>query len=113
MPADTDYRRYATVAGGVDLAWFEHGALYHTPRDSLEDEYFVGKEGSLQAMGENAIYLLYQLAQMKSFESKESAVFFDILGISVSFVFVFFFFCRPNQNKNQKNNKKYKIKIKI
>ncbi|KAL5716950.1 hypothetical protein ACHQM5_010049 [Ranunculus cassubicifolius] len=85
----TDFQVYKEVAGlsGLDFAYVDVGAVYHTKNDKLE---FL-KPGSLQHLGENMLAFLLQTAALphlpngKNVEKMEDivqdeAVFFDILG---------------------------------
>ncbi|XP_059628313.1 uncharacterized protein LOC132271067 isoform X2 [Cornus florida] len=85
----TDFQVYKEVAGlsGLDFAYLDNSAVYHTKNDKLE----LLKSGSLQHLGENMLaFLLHagassKLPQGKAMEADEKtghnpAIFFDILG---------------------------------
>ncbi|OVA10130.1 Peptidase M28 [Macleaya cordata] len=85
----TDFQIYKEVAGlsGLDFAYTDIGAVYHTKNDKLK----LLKPGSLQHLGENMLAFLLQTATSshlpkgKSVETdkdagEEQAIFFDILG---------------------------------
>lgn len=82
----TDFQVYKEVAGlsGLDLAYTDNGAVYHTKNDKLK----LLKAGSLQHLGENMLAFLLQAATsshlkakaMETAEKGDSAVYFDILG---------------------------------
>ncbi|XP_047313520.1 endoplasmic reticulum metallopeptidase 1 [Impatiens glandulifera] len=85
----TDFQVYKELAGlsGLDFAYSDNTAVYHTKNDKLE----LLKAGSLQHLGENMLAFLNHAAASPDFpkadaigaDSKidqDSAVFFDILG---------------------------------
>ncbi|KAM4094253.1 hypothetical protein ACJW30_06G182200 [Castanea mollissima] len=85
----TDFQVYKDVAGlsGLDLAYTDNSAVYHTKNDKLE----LLKQGSLQHLGENMLsFLIHSAASphlpkgnaMEQEENKgqNAAIFFDILG---------------------------------
>lgn len=85
----TDFQVYREVAGlsGLDFAYTDNTAVYHTKNDKFE----LLKPGSLQHLGENMLAFLLQTARSSrlpkssAMEEEEnsgqsSAVFFDILG---------------------------------
>ncbi|GAU15874.1 hypothetical protein TSUD_40950 [Trifolium subterraneum] len=85
----TDFQVYKEVAGlsGLDFAYVDNTAVYHTKNDKLE----LLTKGSLQHLGENMLaFLLHvgassQFPEDSSTDSKEDisnnkAVYFDILG---------------------------------
>ncbi|KAF9594822.1 hypothetical protein IFM89_034805 [Coptis chinensis] len=85
----TDFQVYKEVAGlsGLDFAYADITAVYHTKNDKLE----LLKPGSLQHLGENMLAFLLQTATSPRFPKvkevknaevvvQDQAVFFDILG---------------------------------
>lgn len=84
----TDFQVYQEVAGlsGLDFAYTDNSAVYHTKNDKLE----LLKPGSLQHLGDNMLAFLLQTAPSnlpkgKAMEAEEktgheTAIFFDILG---------------------------------
>lgn len=85
----TDFQIYKEVAGlsGLDFAYTDNTAVYHTKNDKLE----LLKPGSLQHLGENMLAFLLKIASSsdlpegKAVEKEEksrhsNAIFFDILG---------------------------------
>ncbi|CAK7325464.1 unnamed protein product [Dovyalis caffra] len=85
----TDFQVYQEVAGlsGLDFAFTDNGAVYHTKNDKLD----LLKSGSLQHLGENMLaFLLHigpspHLPKGKAMDKEEktgqdTAIFFDILG---------------------------------
>ncbi|KAF8402754.1 hypothetical protein HHK36_010844 [Tetracentron sinense] len=85
----TDFQVYKEVAGlsGLDFAYSDNGAVYHTKNDKLK----LLKPGSLQHLGENMLAFLLQTAASphlpkgKGTETdkntvQDQAIFFDILG---------------------------------
>ncbi|XP_010253689.1 PREDICTED: endoplasmic reticulum metallopeptidase 1 isoform X2 [Nelumbo nucifera] len=83
----TDFQVYKEVAGlsGLDFAYGDAGAVYHTKNDKLK----LLKPGSLQHLGENMLAFLLQIARssdlvngtaMQTREDNDHAIFFDILG---------------------------------
>ncbi|XP_050250124.1 uncharacterized protein LOC126697256 isoform X4 [Quercus robur] len=86
----TDFQVYKEVAGlsGLDFAYTDNSAVYHTKNDKLE----LLKPGSLQHLGENMLsFLIHSAASphlpkgnaMEQEENKgqNAAIYFDILGI--------------------------------
>ncbi|KAA8539313.1 hypothetical protein F0562_026005 [Nyssa sinensis] len=86
----TDFQVYKEVAGlsGLDFAYTDNSAVYHTKNDKLE----LLKVGSLQHLGENMLAFLLQagatshLPKGEAVEANgktgyDTAIFFDILGI--------------------------------
>ncbi|KAM7264307.1 hypothetical protein ACFE04_001990 [Oxalis oulophora] len=86
----TDFQVYKEVAGlsGLDFAYTDNSAVYHTKNDKLE----LLKPGSLQHLGENMLDFLLQigpssqLPKGKTTEKDKSAgddgaIYFDILGM--------------------------------
>ncbi|KAE8684892.1 Detected protein of confused Function [Hibiscus syriacus] len=84
----TDFQVYREVAGlsGLDFAYTDHGAVYHTKNDKLE----LLKPGSLQHLGENMLAFLLQIAKSSHLSkanamvddiqsSHDTAVYYDIL----------------------------------
>ncbi|KAF5192188.1 endoplasmic reticulum metallopeptidase [Thalictrum thalictroides] len=83
----TDFQVYKEIAGlsGLDFAYGDVGAVYHTKNDKLE----LLKSGSLQHLGENMLAFLLHTAilphlpqekKVENAEGQNQAVFFDILG---------------------------------
>ncbi|CAN8275017.1 unnamed protein product [Cochlearia groenlandica] len=85
----TDFQVYREVAGisGLDFAFADNTAVYHTKNDKIE----LIKPGSLQHLGENMLAFLIRVASSsdlpkdKTLEGEEkskpdSAIYFDILG---------------------------------
>ncbi|OMP06492.1 Peptidase M28 [Corchorus capsularis] len=85
----TDFQVYKEVAGlsGLDFAYTDNGAVYHTKNDKLE----LLKPGSLQHLGENMLAFLLQIAPSSQISKGKSmgddgksnhdtAIFFDVLG---------------------------------
>ncbi|KAI4351377.1 hypothetical protein L6164_005747 [Bauhinia variegata] len=85
----TDFQVYQEVAGlsGLDFAYVDNSAVYHTKNDKLE----LLKPGSLQHLGENMLPFLLHVAAYSHFpkvsatDSEENmdhnnAIYFDILG---------------------------------
>lgn len=85
----TDFQVYKEVAGlsGLDFAFTDNGAVYHTKNDKLD----LLKSGSLQHLGENMLAFLLRIAssphlpKSKDMDKElktghDSAIFFDILG---------------------------------
>ncbi|XWS66161.1 hypothetical protein CRYUN_Cryun05aG0176200 [Craigia yunnanensis] len=85
----TDFQVYKEVAGlsGLDFAYTDNGAVYHTKNDKLE----LLKSGSLQHLGENMLAFLLHIASSSHLSkgkamdddgqsNHDTAVFFDILG---------------------------------
>ncbi|XP_052730912.1 uncharacterized protein LOC108326028 isoform X2 [Vigna angularis] len=86
----TDFQVYKEVAGlsGLDFAFLDNTAVYHTKNDKLE----LLKTGSLQHLGENMLAFLLHIGasshipEGNSTEAEEdirknSAIYFDILGM--------------------------------
>ncbi|GAB2276763.1 hypothetical protein Dimus_011479 [Dionaea muscipula] len=86
----TDFQVYKEVGGlsGLDFAYTDHTAVYHTKNDKLE----LLKAGSLQHLGENMLaFLLHTasspvLAKVEELGEQENnaheqTVYFDILGM--------------------------------
>ncbi|KAJ0101708.1 hypothetical protein Patl1_06096 [Pistacia atlantica] len=89
ITSSTDFQIYREIAGlsGLDFAYTDRSAVYHTKNDKLD----LLKSGSLQHLGENMLAFLLQSASSSHLpgsnaveeEGKtdhESVVFFDILG---------------------------------
>ncbi|XVE99313.1 hypothetical protein REPUB_Repub03eG0187600 [Reevesia pubescens] len=89
IKSSTDFQVYKEVAGlsGLDFAYMDNGAVYHTKNDKLE----LLKSGSLQHLGENMLAFLLQTAPSPHLSkgqamdddkqsNHDTAVFFDILG---------------------------------
>ncbi|XP_043705900.1 endoplasmic reticulum metallopeptidase 1 isoform X2 [Telopea speciosissima] len=85
----TDFQVYKEVAGlsGLDFAYTDAGAVYHTKNDKLK----LLKPGSLQHLGENMLAFLLQTAASSRFLSdkaietsedisQDQAIYFDIMG---------------------------------
>uniref|UniRef100_A0A2N9F291 Vacuolar membrane protease n=1 Tax=Fagus sylvatica TaxID=28930 RepID=A0A2N9F291_FAGSY len=85
----TDFQVYKEVAGlsGLDFAYTDNSAVYHTKNDKLE----LLKAGSLQHLGENMLsFLIHILAssnlpkgnttEQEENKGQNAAIFFDILG---------------------------------
>ncbi|KAL2324805.1 hypothetical protein Fmac_023863 [Flemingia macrophylla] len=85
----TDFQVYKDVAGlsGLDFAYLDNTAVYHTKNDKLE---FL-KNGSFQHLGENMLAFLLHTGASSHFPegistgaeedtSKNNAIYFDILG---------------------------------
>ncbi|CAA6655257.1 unnamed protein product [Spirodela intermedia] len=86
----TDFQVYVEVAGlsGLDFAYADKSAVYHTKNDKLE----LLKPGSLQHLGENMLPFLLEVGR-SSYLSKDNkldtekgtgpgqTVFFDVLGM--------------------------------
>ncbi|KFK29147.1 hypothetical protein AALP_AA7G095000 [Arabis alpina] len=85
----TDFQVYTEVAGlsGLDFAFADNTAVYHTKNDKLE----LIKPGSLQHLGENVLPFLLRVASSSDLPTDQalqgddkskpdSAVYFDILG---------------------------------
>ncbi|TKY51585.1 Endoplasmic reticulum metallopeptidase 1 [Spatholobus suberectus] len=85
----TDFQVYKEVAGlsGLDFAYVDNTAVYHTKNDKLE----LLKAGSLQHLGENMLAFLLHIGASSHFPegnsteaeedmSKNNAIYFDILG---------------------------------
>ncbi|KAG5239711.1 endoplasmic reticulum metallopeptidase [Salix suchowensis] len=85
----TDFQVYKDVAGlsGLDFAFTDNGAVYHTKNDKLD----LLKSGSLQHLGENMLAFLLRIASSphlpkgKDMDRElktghDTAIFFDILG---------------------------------
>ncbi|KAI9217034.1 hypothetical protein BC828DRAFT_392163 [Blastocladiella britannica] len=86
--SDTDYGQFmnhGNLPGGLDMAIYQHGYLYHTKYDREE---FI-PEGTIQHMGQNTLdilsYIAFEANLDKIYEDPTSDhAFFDFLG----FVFV-------------------------
>ncbi|KAL4339277.1 hypothetical protein GQ457_08G011230 [Hibiscus cannabinus] len=89
IKSSTDFQVYREVAGlsGLDFAYTDYGAVYHTKNDKLE----LLKPGSLQHLGENMLAFLLQMAASSQLSkanatfddiqsNHDTAVYFDILG---------------------------------
>eukprot|EP01018_Ginkgo_biloba_P031316 Gb_39788 [translate_table: standard] len=85
----TDFQVYKEVAGlsGLDFAYQDIGAVYHTKNDKLE----LLKPGSLQHLGENMLPLLLEVAtsphlqnikanKTKGGSEQMQIVYFDVVG---------------------------------
>ncbi|OIW06719.1 hypothetical protein TanjilG_11444 [Lupinus angustifolius] len=85
----TDFQVYKEVAGlsGLDFAYVDNTAVYHTKNDKLE----LLKKGSLQHLGENMLAFLVHIGAASDFpegneketdedKSNNNAIYFDILG---------------------------------
>ncbi|CAE6112707.1 unnamed protein product [Arabidopsis arenosa] len=85
----TDFQVYREVAGlsGLDFAFADNTAVYHTKNDKIE----LIKPGSLQHLGENMLAFLLRVAsaadlpkdktlQGEEKSNSDSAVYFDVLG---------------------------------
>ncbi|KAI3849724.1 hypothetical protein MKW98_026638 [Papaver atlanticum] len=85
----TDFQIYQEVAGlsGLDFAFTDNGAVYHTTNDKIE----LLKPGSLQHLGENILAFLLETAGSSNIPKEkivetgkdtreDQAIFFDILG---------------------------------
>ncbi|KAI5346103.1 hypothetical protein L3X38_013982 [Prunus dulcis] len=85
----TDFQVYREVAGlsGLDFAYADNTAVYHTKNDKLE----LLKLGSLQHLGENMVAFLLKIAASSHLpkvntmveednKGQSTAVYFDILG---------------------------------
>ncbi|XP_022886096.1 endoplasmic reticulum metallopeptidase 1 isoform X2 [Olea europaea var. sylvestris] len=80
----TDFQVYKEIAGlsGLDFAYMENTAVYHTKNDRLK----LLKPGSLQHLGENMLaFLLHAAASSnlpkgKGESSQDKSIYFDILG---------------------------------
>ncbi|MED6198790.1 hypothetical protein PIB30_069872 [Stylosanthes scabra] len=85
----TDFQVYKEVAGlsGLDFAYVDNTAVYHTKNDKLE----LLKKGSLQHLGENMLAFLLHIGASADFPvgnateseddiSNNNAIYFDILG---------------------------------
>ncbi|RDX80741.1 Endoplasmic reticulum metallopeptidase 1, partial [Mucuna pruriens] len=85
----TDFQVYKEVAGlsGLDFAYVDNTAVYHTKNDKLE----LLKTGSLQHLGENMLAFLLHVGASSHFPevnstdaeediSDNNAIYFDILG---------------------------------
>ncbi|XVF23631.1 hypothetical protein REPUB_Repub13aG0055900 [Reevesia pubescens] len=89
IKAATDFQVYKEIAGlsGLDFAYGDNTAVYHTKNDKLE----LLKSGSLQHLGENMLAFLLQIASSSHLSkgkamdgdgqsNYDTVVFFDILG---------------------------------
>ncbi|KAI3470470.1 hypothetical protein Pfo_027133 [Paulownia fortunei] len=85
----TDFQVYKELAGlsGLDFAYTDNTAVYHTKNDKLE----LLKPGSFQHLGENMLAFLLHAAASSSLpkgkamesdveSSQDKAIYFDILG---------------------------------
>ncbi|KAL1295251.1 hypothetical protein HN51_056140 [Arachis hypogaea] len=85
----TDFQVYKEVAGlsGLDFAYVDNTAVYHTKNDKLE----LLKKGSLQHLGDNMLAFLLHIGASADFPvgnateseddiSNNNAIYFDILG---------------------------------
>ncbi|KAK6929195.1 Peptidase M28 [Dillenia turbinata] len=85
----TDFQVYKEVAGlsGLDFAFTDNGAVYHTKNDKLQ----LLRPGSLQHLGENVLAFLRQSASSSLLSgggasdlhdktAQDSAIYFDIMG---------------------------------
>ncbi|XP_074294566.1 uncharacterized protein LOC141622432 isoform X2 [Silene latifolia] len=85
----TDFQIYKDAAGlsGLDFAYTDNAAVYHTKNDKVE----LLKPGSLQHLGENMLAFLLEAASSPSLAKdngheaaahtdQDSAIYFDILG---------------------------------
>ncbi|KAJ8616022.1 hypothetical protein MRB53_035394 [Persea americana] len=89
IKSGTDFQVYKELGGlsGLDFAYVEAGAVYHTKNDKLS----LLRPGSLQHLGENMLAFLLQTATSsyvpkgKAMETEDKgqnqAVFFDVLGM--------------------------------
>jgi len=84
IQSDTDYRIFKQYKGvvGLDLAFYRNSFLYHTTHDTLENI----DEGSLQHMGENALYAIIGIANSTLLEDdshlqESHVVYFDVLRL--------------------------------
>ncbi|XP_041023235.1 LOW QUALITY PROTEIN: endoplasmic reticulum metallopeptidase 1 [Juglans microcarpa x Juglans regia] len=89
IKSSTDFQIYKEVAGlsGLDFAYSDNTAVYHTKNDKLE----LLKSGSLQHLGENMLSFLIHIAASSHIPKgnaldeeenagQNAAIFFDILG---------------------------------
>ncbi|GMI84843.1 hypothetical protein like AT5G20660 [Hibiscus trionum] len=86
LNSGTDFQVYTEVAGlsGLDFAFTDNGAVYHTKNDRLE----LLKPGSLQHLGENMLPFLLQIASSSHLselnaavdDTHDTVVYYDILG---------------------------------
>ncbi|KAK8611128.1 hypothetical protein V6N13_131190 [Hibiscus sabdariffa] len=89
IKSSTDFQVYREIAGlsGLDFAYTDYGAVYHTKNDKLE----LLKPGSLQHLGENMLAFLLQIATSSHLSkanatadniqsSHDTVVYYDILG---------------------------------
>ncbi|KAL4190238.1 hypothetical protein AMTRI_Chr07g23690 [Amborella trichopoda] len=90
IKSGTDFQVYREVAGlsGLDFAYGDVGAVYHTKNDKLK----LLKPGSLQHLGENMLPFILKTATMPPLPKEKAGgikedrghnqmVFFDILGM--------------------------------
>lgn len=90
IKSSTDFQVYKEVAGlsGLDFAYLDNTAVYHTKNDKLE----LLKPGSLQHLGENMLAFLLHIGASSHFPqvntteaeqdiSNNNAIYFDILGM--------------------------------
>ncbi|XP_078427895.1 Zn-dependent exopeptidases superfamily protein [Wolffia australiana] len=83
----TDFQVYAEVGGlsGLDFAYADSSAVYHTKNDKLE----LLKPGSLQHLGENMLSFLVELGRSSHLQDDKGgergasgqSIFFDVLGL--------------------------------
>lgn len=85
----TDFQIYKEIAGlpGLDLAFIDSGAVYHTKNDKLK----LLKPGSLQHLGENMLAFLLHTARSPNLEKmtvesdhgkeESKTIYFDVLGM--------------------------------
>ncbi|KAL4325447.1 hypothetical protein GQ457_11G008880 [Hibiscus cannabinus] len=89
IKSSTDFQVYREIAGlsGLDFAYTDYGAVYHTKNDKLG----LLKPGSLQHLGENMLAFLLQIATSSHLSkanatadniqsSHDTVVYYDILG---------------------------------
>ncbi|XP_019434037.1 PREDICTED: endoplasmic reticulum metallopeptidase 1-like [Lupinus angustifolius] len=89
LKSGTDFQVYKELAGlsGLDFAYADNSAVYHTKNDKLE----LLKKGSLQHLGENMLAFLLHIGAASDFPernakeaegdtSNNNAIYFDILG---------------------------------
>lgn len=80
IPSDTDFRIFRDDGRlrGLDVALYEDGWRYHT----LLDVPTAVSDGTIQAMGENALAFVRDLGSRASFPDPDAtpAVYYDLLG---------------------------------
>ncbi len=78
LPNDTDFTVYRREGrGGVNFAWAQGAARYHTPLDNLAQL----DPGSLQHHGDNMLAMARELASAQpDLERRHDAVFFNLFG---------------------------------
>ncbi|KAL6501104.1 hypothetical protein OROHE_025301 [Orobanche hederae] len=94
----TDFQVYKELGGlsGLDFAYADNAAVYHTKNDKLE----LLKPGSLQHLGENMLAFLLHAAASSSLpegkgmesdtkSSKDKAIYFDILNSRGTYMITF------------------------